>query len=65
MIREKGSKKRNDGSQLANIGPDQFDSPKSQNEFSQTVPTVNLDSEQILQTQGSSTPSVNAVSNTR
>ncbi|XLU95707.1 hypothetical protein S245_010059, partial [Arachis hypogaea] len=29
------------------------------------VPTVNLDSKQLLQTQGSSTPSVNAVSNTR
>ncbi|QHN87385.1 uncharacterized protein DS421_16g554630 [Arachis hypogaea] len=60
MIREKRSKKTNDGAQSANIAPDQFDSPKAQNEFSQTVPTVNLDSEQILQTQGSSTPSVNA-----
>ncbi|RYR51046.1 hypothetical protein Ahy_A06g026098 isoform A [Arachis hypogaea] len=29
------------------------------------VPTVNLDSEQLLQTQGSYTPSVNAASNTR
>ncbi|QHO19630.1 uncharacterized protein DS421_11g330670 [Arachis hypogaea] len=65
MIREKRSKKRNDGAQTANTAPDQFDSPKAQNEFSQTVPTVNLDSEQILQTQGSSTPSVNAASNTR
>ncbi|RYR29778.1 hypothetical protein Ahy_B01g054289 [Arachis hypogaea] len=65
MIREKRSKKRNDGAQSANIAPDHFDSPQAQNEFSQTVPTVNLDSEQLLQTQGSSTPSVNAVSNTR
>ncbi|KAL4365349.1 hypothetical protein AHAS_Ahas07G0097200 [Arachis hypogaea] len=30
----------------------------------QRVPIVNLDSEQLLQTQGSSTPSVNAASNT-
>ncbi|QHN99379.1 uncharacterized protein DS421_13g397300 [Arachis hypogaea] len=65
MIREKRSKKRNDGAQSANVVPDQFDSPQAQNEFSQTVPTVNMNSEQILQTQGSSTPSVNAASNTR
>ncbi|RYR26136.1 hypothetical protein Ahy_B02g060294 [Arachis hypogaea] len=64
-IREKRSKKRNDGAQSANIAPNQFDSPEAQNEFSQTVPIVNLDSEQVLQTQGSSTPSVNAASNTR
>ncbi|XLS62455.1 hypothetical protein HN51_016683, partial [Arachis hypogaea] len=63
-IREKRSKKRNDRAQSTNIAPDQFDSPKAQNEFSQTVPTVNLDSEQLLQTQGSSTPSVNVASNT-
>ncbi|KAL4288041.1 hypothetical protein AHAS_Ahas19G0246500 [Arachis hypogaea] len=65
IIREKRSKKRNDGAQSANIAPDQFDIPKAQNEFSQTVLTVNLDSEQLLQTQGSSTPSVNAASNTK
>ncbi|RYR69665.1 hypothetical protein Ahy_A03g016220 [Arachis hypogaea] len=29
MIREKRSKKRNDGAQSANIAPDQFDSPKT------------------------------------
>ncbi|KAL4350043.1 hypothetical protein AHAS_Ahas10G0102500 [Arachis hypogaea] len=52
MIREKRSKKRNDGAQSANVAPD-------------LVPTVNMDSEQLLQTQGSSTPSVNAASNTR
>ncbi|KAL4365682.1 hypothetical protein AHAS_Ahas07G0130500 [Arachis hypogaea] len=63
-IREKRSKKRNDRTHSTNIAPDQFDSPSAQNEFSQTVPTVNLDSEQLLQTQGSSTPSVNATSNT-
>ncbi|QHO53172.1 uncharacterized protein DS421_2g45570 [Arachis hypogaea] len=45
MIREKRSKKRNDGAQSANIAPDQYDS-QEQNEFSQTAPTVNLDSEQ-------------------
>ncbi|KAL4316586.1 hypothetical protein AHAS_Ahas15G0299900 [Arachis hypogaea] len=65
MIREKRSKKRNDGAQSANVAPDQFDSPQTQNEFSQTVPTVNMDSEQLLQTKGSSTPSVSAASNTR
>ncbi|KAL4397131.1 hypothetical protein AHAS_Ahas01G0161200 [Arachis hypogaea] len=65
MIREKRSKKRNDGAQSVNIAPNHFDSPQTQNEFSQTVPTVNLDSEQLLQTQESSTPSVNAASNTR
>ncbi|QHO20131.1 uncharacterized protein DS421_11g335180 [Arachis hypogaea] len=65
MIREKRSKKRNDGAQSANIAPNQFESPKAQNEVSQTVPTVNLDNEQLLQTQGSSTPSVNTASNTR
>ncbi|QHN84566.1 uncharacterized protein DS421_16g529730 [Arachis hypogaea] len=64
MIREKRSKKRNDGAQSANIASDQFDSPKAQNEFSQTVPAVSLDSEQFLQTQESFTPSVNAASNT-
>ncbi|KAL4397134.1 hypothetical protein AHAS_Ahas01G0161500 [Arachis hypogaea] len=64
MIREKRSKKRNNGAQSANVAPDHFDSPLAQNELSQTVPTVNLDSEQLLQTQGSSKPSVNAVSNT-
>ncbi|XLT64853.1 hypothetical protein HN873_021292, partial [Arachis hypogaea] len=37
-IREKRSKKRNDGAQSANIAPDQFDSPKAQNEFSQICP---------------------------
>ncbi|KAL4329658.1 hypothetical protein AHAS_Ahas13G0322100 [Arachis hypogaea] len=56
---------KNDRPQSANIAPDQFGYPKAQNEFSQTVPTVNLDSEQNLHTLGSSTPSVNAVSNTR
>ncbi|RYQ98902.1 hypothetical protein Ahy_B07g086726 [Arachis hypogaea] len=65
MIREKRSKKRNDRAQSTNIAPDHFDSAEAQNEFSQTVPTVNLHSEQLLQTQGSSTPSVNTVSNTR
>ncbi|QHN81526.1 uncharacterized protein DS421_20g687670 [Arachis hypogaea] len=65
MIREKRSKKRNDGAQSTNIAPDQFNSPQAQNEFSQTVPTVNMDSEQLLQTQGSSTPSVNAANDTR
>ncbi|XP_020978029.1 RNA polymerase II degradation factor 1-like [Arachis ipaensis] len=64
-IREKRSKKRNDGAQSTNIAPYHFDSLEAQNEFSQTVPTVNLHSEQHLQTQGSSTPSVNAASNTR
>ncbi|RYQ93112.1 hypothetical protein Ahy_B09g099378 [Arachis hypogaea] len=44
-IREKRSKKRNDGSQSTNIAPDQFDSPKAQNEFSQTPPlTLSLPS---------------------
>ncbi|KAL4343746.1 hypothetical protein AHAS_Ahas11G0109200 [Arachis hypogaea] len=57
MIREKRSKKRNDGAQSTNIALDQFDSPQAQNDFSQTVPTVNMDSEQVLQTQGSSTAS--------
>ncbi|QHO18785.1 uncharacterized protein DS421_11g323490 [Arachis hypogaea] len=65
MMREKRSKKRNDGTQSANVAPDQFDSPQAPNEFSQIVPTVNMDSEQVLQTQGSSTPSVNAASNIR
>ncbi|KAL4315260.1 hypothetical protein AHAS_Ahas15G0167300 [Arachis hypogaea] len=62
---EKRSKKRNNGAQSTNIAPDQFDSPQGQNDFSKTVPTVNIDSGQVLQTQGSSTPSVDAVSNTR
>ncbi|KAL4390646.1 hypothetical protein AHAS_Ahas03G0165900 [Arachis hypogaea] len=57
IIMEKRSKKRNDGPQSTNIAPDQFDSPQGQNDSSQTVPTVNIDSEQVLQTQGSSTPS--------
>ncbi|RYQ96793.1 hypothetical protein Ahy_B08g092667 [Arachis hypogaea] len=65
IIREKRSKKRNDGAQSTNIAPDQFDSPQGQNDFSQTTPTVNIDSEQVSQTQGSSTPSVDAASNTR
>ncbi|QHO05452.1 uncharacterized protein DS421_14g446430 [Arachis hypogaea] len=65
MIRKKRSKKRNNGAQSTNIAPDQFDSPQTQNDFSQTVPTINMDSEQVLQTQGSSTPSVNAASNIR
>ncbi|QHO56905.1 uncharacterized protein DS421_3g77750 [Arachis hypogaea] len=64
IIMEKRSKKRNDGPQSTNIAPDQFDSPQGQNDSSQTVPTVNIDSEQVLQTQGSSTPSVDAASNT-
>ncbi|KAL4350119.1 hypothetical protein AHAS_Ahas10G0110100 [Arachis hypogaea] len=34
MIREKRSKKRNDGAQSANIASDQFDFPQAQNEFS-------------------------------
>ncbi|XP_020967933.1 uncharacterized protein LOC110267127 [Arachis ipaensis] len=62
---EKRSKKRNDGAQSTNIAPNQFDSPQGQNDFSQTVPTVNIDSDQVLQTQGSFTPSVDAASNTR
>ncbi|XLR32417.1 hypothetical protein S83_060317, partial [Arachis hypogaea] len=62
---EKRSKKRNDGAQSTNIAPDQYDSPLGQNDFSQTVPTVNIDSEQVLQTQGSSTPSVDVASNTK
>ncbi|KAL4286125.1 hypothetical protein AHAS_Ahas19G0054900 [Arachis hypogaea] len=37
----------------------------SESESESQVPTVNMDSEQLLQTQGSSTPSVNAVNNTR
>ncbi|RYR28503.1 hypothetical protein Ahy_B01g052646 [Arachis hypogaea] len=36
IIREKRSKKRNDGAQSINIAPDQFDSPQGQNDFSQT-----------------------------
>ncbi|RYR29637.1 hypothetical protein Ahy_B01g054083 [Arachis hypogaea] len=36
MIREKRSKKRNDGAQLTNIAPDHFNSAEAQNEFSQT-----------------------------
>ncbi|QHN95849.1 uncharacterized protein DS421_18g613270 [Arachis hypogaea] len=39
MIREKRSKKRNDGAQSTNIAPDQFDSLQTQNEFSQTINT--------------------------
>ncbi|KAL4328970.1 hypothetical protein AHAS_Ahas13G0253300 [Arachis hypogaea] len=39
IIREKRSKKRNDGGQSKNIAPDQFDSPQAQNEFSQAINT--------------------------
>ncbi|KAL4344164.1 hypothetical protein AHAS_Ahas11G0151000 [Arachis hypogaea] len=35
IIREKRSKKRNNGAQSTNIAPDQFDSPQGQNDFSQ------------------------------
>ncbi|QHN83147.1 uncharacterized protein DS421_20g702120 [Arachis hypogaea] len=65
MLREKRSKRRNDGSQTANIALDRFDSTEAQNDFSETLLTVNLGSEPILQTQTSSTPSVNAPDNTR
>ncbi|KAL4288489.1 hypothetical protein AHAS_Ahas19G0291300 [Arachis hypogaea] len=39
IIREKRSKKRNDGAQLTNIAPDQFDFPQGQKNFSQTKNT--------------------------
>ncbi|KAL4316122.1 hypothetical protein AHAS_Ahas15G0253500 [Arachis hypogaea] len=59
MLREKRSKRRNDGSQTANVAPDRFDSTEARNDFSEILPTVNLGSEPILQTQTSSTLSVN------
>ncbi|RYR48786.1 hypothetical protein Ahy_A07g034864 isoform A [Arachis hypogaea] len=60
MIREKRSKKRNDGAQTVNVALDRFDSTEGQNDFSEKLPTVNLGSEPLLQTQASSIPSVNA-----
>ncbi|QHO24756.1 uncharacterized protein DS421_12g375020 [Arachis hypogaea] len=65
MLREKRSKRRNDGTQTTNVAPDQFDSMEAQNDFSETLPTVNLGSEPLLQSQTSSTPSVNVSDNTR
>ncbi|RYQ97578.1 hypothetical protein Ahy_B08g093659 [Arachis hypogaea] len=64
-IREKRSKKRNDGAQTANVAPDRFDLTEGQNDFSDTLSTVNMGSEPLLQTQASSTPSVNAPDNTK
>ncbi|KAL4315560.1 hypothetical protein AHAS_Ahas15G0197300 [Arachis hypogaea] len=65
MLRKKRSNRRNDGGQTANVAPDRFDSTEARNDFSEILPTVNLGSEPILQTQASSTPSVNAPDNTR
>ncbi|KAL4381582.1 hypothetical protein AHAS_Ahas04G0147900 [Arachis hypogaea] len=47
MLREKRSKRRNDGSQTANIAPDRFDSTEERNDFSETqweddVPSFSL-----------------------
>ncbi|KAL4371204.1 hypothetical protein AHAS_Ahas06G0142400 [Arachis hypogaea] len=64
LLREKRSKRKNDGARNTNVAPNAFDSTESQNGFSETLPTVNLGSEP-LHTHTSSTPFVNAPANVR
>ncbi|KAL4316230.1 hypothetical protein AHAS_Ahas15G0264300 [Arachis hypogaea] len=64
LLKEKRAKRRNDGAQTTNVAPDRFDSTEAQNDLSEILPTVKLGSKPLLQTQTSSTPSVNFPINT-
>ncbi|RYQ83775.1 hypothetical protein Ahy_B10g102608 [Arachis hypogaea] len=65
LLKEKRAKRRNDGAQTTNVAPDRFELTEAQNDLSERLPTVNLGNEPLLQTQTSSTLSVNAPANTR
>ncbi|RYR58999.1 hypothetical protein Ahy_A05g024852 [Arachis hypogaea] len=64
LLKENRAKIRNDKAQKTNVAPDRFDSTEMRNDLSEKLPTVNLGNEPLLQTQMSSTQSVNVPANT-